>query len=237
VEERLFAAALMLHWIAGVVALGMAPLALFARKGGRWHRRWGWVFIGAMVLVCLTAIVVSIPKRNVVMALVAIFSAHLVLAGWRALYLKRLHKGQRPTWIDWSLHGMAALFNAGLLLLGITGLLLKHDRHPMYGVFTVFGLIGCALVFRFSWQFFKARHERHQWLYDHVTGMLAGYIATVSAFSAVNIAPLLPAPLMAAAWLWPTAIGAPAIYFTIRYFTRRYSRTRTPHDDFKVKLG
>lgn len=224
---------LTLHWLAGAVALVVVPLALAVRKGGRWHRRWGWAFVGAMALVCLSAIVVSVPKRNFVMALVALFSGHLVLAGWRSLWLKDLHRGQRPTWVDWALHGSAAVFNAGLLLWGIMGRVLRHDHNPMYIVFAVFGAIGMLLVFRFAWQFWKRRHERHEWLFDHITGMLAGYIATVSAFSAVNLADHLPTLLT---WLWPTLVGTPAIVFAVRYYRKRYGRNRTPHDDFKVKI-
>lgn len=235
--EELLAWSNRLHWLAGGVALVVAPLALFMRKGGRWHRRWGWVFIAALVLMCGTALAAALPGRDVVMALVALFSAHLGLVGWRALYLKDLHKGLRPGWIDWTLHGTAAVFNAGLLLWGVAGLLLKHDHDPMYPVFTLFGAIGSAVVVRFAWHFVRNRHDRHQWLYDHMIGMVAGYIATVTAFSAVNLAPLVPQALAGMAWIWPTAVGAPAIHYAIRHFRRRYGRSRTPHDDFKVKLG
>jgi uncharacterized membrane protein len=228
---------LRLHWVAGGLALVVAPLALLVRKGSRWHRRWGWIFIGSMAVVCVSAIMVSLPRRNYVMALVALFSAHLVLAGWRSLYLKRLHKGQRAEWIDWSLHGAAAVFNFSLLLVGLGGMVLRHHHSPMFKVFAVFGFVGSALVFRYAWLFIKRRHERHEWLYGHLTGMIAGYIATVSAFSAVNIAPRLPQSMMVIAWLWPTIVGAPLIWITTRWYRQRYARNRTPHDDYKVKLG
>jgi hypothetical protein len=228
---------LRLHWAAGGVALVVAPLAMVMRKGGRWHRRWGWVFIAALVLMCGTAVAISLPDRGPVMMLVALFSAHLALVGWRSLYLKDLHKGRRPDWIDWALHGTAAVFNAGLLLWGVAGLLLKHAHNPMYPVFVGFGIIGCAIVVHVAGKFVRNRHDRHQWLYDHVTAMVAGYIATVSAFSAVNLTPMVPSALAGAVWIWPSAVGAPAIHYTIRYFRRRYGRSRTPHDDFKVKLG
>ena len=73
-------------------ALVAAPLAMAVRKGGRWHRLWGKIFVYTMMLVCSTAIVVGVARENIIMALVAVFSFHLVASGWRGLYLKKLHK-------------------------------------------------------------------------------------------------------------------------------------------------
>ena len=64
--------------------------------------------------------------------------------------------------------------------------------------------------------------------------MMAGYIATVSAFSAVNLSTLLP---VVVAWLWPTLLGTPVIILLVRHYRQRYGHHRTPQDDFKVKLG
>ena len=222
------------HWIAGGVALVVAPLAMAVRKGGRWHRRCGLAFVYSMMVVCATAIMVAIPKGNVVMALVAVFSFHLTASGWRALYLKKLHKGQRPTRIDWLLHGTAGAFNFCLLLWGMGGMLMHHTRDPMHIIFAVFGAIGTVLVLRYVRQFYKRRHDRSEWLFDHFTGMIAGYIATVSAFSAVNLSAYLPALVT---WLWPTVIGTPIIFYLVRHYRKRYGPSRTPHEDFKVKLG
>ncbi len=225
------------HVVAGGIALVVAPLALAARKGGRWHRRWGLAFAWSMAAVCATAIVLALAGRNYLMVLLAVFSFHLTGAGWRALYLKKLHRGQRATWVDRLLHGTAGMFNFCLLLWGLGGLLLRHEHDRLYPIFTVFGAIGTLLVLHHARKFFKRRHERHEWFFDHFTGMIAGYIATVSAFSAVNIAPRLPESMAAVAWLWPTVVGAPIIWLLVRHYKRRYANQRTPHDDFKVKIG
>jgi hypothetical protein len=42
--------------------------------------------------------------------------------------------------------------------------------------------------------------------------MVAGYVATVTAVSVVN-ASLVPAVPEVAAWLWPTAVGVPLIWY------------------------
>ena len=236
-EDASFRAVLAVHALCGGIALLVAPLAMAVRKGGRWHRLWGKTFVYTMMVVCATAIITGVVRPNIIMALVAVFSFHLVASGWRALYLKRLHKGQRPERLDWILHGTAGAINFCLLLYGASGLLLKHDKHPMYMVFVVFGALGSLMVVRYVYQFFKRKHERHEWLFDHAIGMMAGYIATVSAFSAVNFPawfPEMPAWLI---WLWPSLIGAPCIMLTTRYYRRRYKNSRSPHNDFKVRLG
>lgn len=47
--------------------------------------------------------------------------------------------------------------------------------------------------------------------------MLGAYIATVSAFSVVNLT-LLPSIVR---WLWPTTVGVPLILLWIRHYQRR----------------
>ena len=70
-----------------------------------------------------------------------------------------------------------------------------------------FGGIGIALVLRTIQRFIKRPTDPKDWLYRHVTGMLAGYIATVTAFLAVNLT-FLPSLVV---WLAPTVIGSAII--------------------------
>ena len=51
-------------------------------------------------------------------------------------------------------------------------------------------------------------------------GMIGSYIAAVSAFSVVNFHFLPPA----VRWLWPSAIGVPAILLWIRYYRQKFNR-------------
>jgi hypothetical protein len=53
-----------------------------------------------------------------------------------------------------------------------------------------------------------------------MSGMLASYIATVTAFSVVNFT-ALPTTVR---WLWPTAVGIPLIVVWIRYYRVRFRR-------------
>lgn len=227
------AVVLKLHAFAGAIALGAAPLAMLMRKGGRWHRWWGRTFFYAMVLVCTTALLAGIWRPNPLMALVAFFSFHMALSGYRGLYLKGLHKGQRPGRWDLLMHGAVGLVNTGLLLWGAVHLI-HGDRSSTAIIFTVFGAIGCAFVLLQLLRFFRTHHDKQEWLYAHFSGFLGSYIATVSAFSAVNLGAIKPVWLQ---WLWPSLIGVPFILLLIRYHRSRFDKGERPRFLGRLRIG
>lgn len=212
---------LRMHITAGGVSLFVAPLAMLVKKGGDWHRRWGRIFFWGMAVVCVTAIVMGINHyhTSVWLALVAVFSFHMVASGYRSLYLKKLHQGQKPARVDLVLHGVAGLMNGGLLIWGLAHLLLGRKSYDVL-LFIVFGLIGTFMVVSNLLRFYRRKNDKREWLYGHMTGFLGGYIATVSAFSAVNLNMIRPVWLQ---WLWPTLIGAPLIAWWVRSYKKRFA--------------
>jgi uncharacterized membrane protein len=221
-----------LHAASGFVALVMAPLAMLSRKGADAHRRWGRVFFWSMAVVAVTAVVLGVLRSNWVMAMVAVFSFHLIASGYRSLYHKRLHEGQGPQPLDLVLQGSAAVVNGGLFLWGAMNLIFGH-RNPMHVVFLVFGLVSVAVVLANLHRFQRRSADKHAWLYGHMSGFLGGYIATVSAFSAVNLDMIRPVWLQ---WLWPTLLGTPLIVLWTRYYKRRFAKGRRARDLFIVRL-
>ncbi|SFP98216.1 hypothetical protein SAMN05216277_11437 [Halolamina pelagica] len=81
----------------------------------------------------------------------------------------------------------------------------------------VFGGIGVAFGI-LDIRIFQA-DESGDWMVSHLQRMIGAFIATVSAVSAVNLTPMLGI----AAWLWPTALGVPLIY----YWSNKYSTSST----------
>lgn len=224
---------LILHALAGFLALVVAPLAMVARKGGDWHRRWGKAFFYSMAVVAATAIAMGVLTNNWLMAMVAVFSMQMVASGYRALYLKRLHEGQRPGMPDKVIMGAAILVNGGLFMWGLIHLLLGHKQSgPM--IFLVFGCIGLLFVWRDYQRFYKTSHDKREWLYAHMAGFLGGYIATVSAFSAVNLGMIKPMWLQ---WLWPTVLGAPLIFVWTAYYRKKFTAGRRSRDLFDIRIG
>jgi fluoride ion exporter CrcB/FEX len=225
-------ALLYLHAFAGTLALVIAPLAMLASKGSDAHRRWGKVFFYAMSVVVVTAIIAGIVRPNILMALVALFSFHMLASGYRALYLKKLHEGQRMQRWDFILQGSAAVINGALFLWGLINLTMGR-RDSASIIFFVFGSVGLFMVWRNVHQFYKRSVDKREWLYMHMTGFLGGYIATVSAFSAVNLHMIQPTWLQ---WLWPTIIGSPLIAYWISYYRKGFAKGKRVSDMVRTRI-
>ncbi|MCU0320413.1 MAG: hypothetical protein MUE88_10115 [Flavobacteriales bacterium] len=221
-------AILFLHQLAGIFAFVVAPLAMAAAKGSQAHRRWGKLFFYSMLVVCLTAIIAGIVRPNPLMALVAVFSFHLAASGYRSLALKKLHEGQRMAKGDFLLHGIAAVVNLALFLWGALNLAFGSASNAGV-IFFIFGSIGLFIVWRNVHQFYKRSVDKRAWVYMHMSGFIGAYIATVSAFSAVNLTFIKPLWLQ---WLWPTIVGVPLLLWWIRQYRWEFAKGKRVSEVF-----
>lgn len=196
---------LWVHIMAGTLALVGGLVAIVTRKGARLHRRSGVVYVLCMIVVGVTALVMSMIRPNPFLFAVAIFSAAMALSGWLPARGDNLQLSK--------LVGIASLVAAALLATVGMWWVVAGD---MFGITAiVFGLISA----RFGWQDVRRTTERNRQerIIAHVSAMGGAFIATVSAISAVNL-DMLP-PLVR--WLWPTVIGTPLIFWGIRSFLYR----------------
>jgi uncharacterized membrane protein len=208
----------VVHIACGFAAFFIAPVVLSVVKGGKQHRRWGKVYFWSMAVVAGSALILSLYRPIVFLALVAVFSFYMAFSGYRVLYHKRPDQGEKATAIDWV--GAFLMFGAGfaLIILGLaqpTRLWVKLST-----VAIAFGITGMFFGVRDVWSFVQTPKDRRFWWYNHMGGMIGSYIAAVSAFSVVNFS-FLPT---AVRWLWPSAIGIPAILLWIRYYRRKFNR-------------
>ena len=233
-DRGLYELVLDLHLISGMVAFFVAPIAMVVRKGGRWHRLWGKTYVWSMVAVVATVFWASFYEPNYIMMLVGLLSIYLILSGYRALYLKKLSQGQRPDVMDYLLHSAAALVNFGLLVWGASVAFFDGGAFPL--IVVVFGVIGSIFVFINIRKFFKRRMHKQDWWFSHMAGMLGGYIATVSAFSAVNFH-FIPEELMWLRWLWPTIIGSPLIALWVRHYRKKFAGGKSPRRYARIEIG
>lgn len=196
---------LWVHIMAGTLALVGGLVAIMTRKGARLHRRSGIVYVLCMIVVGVTALVMSIIRPNPFLFAVAIFSAAMALSGWLPARGDNLQLSKMV--------GIASIVAATLL--GVVGMwwVIAGDVFGITAI--VFGLISA----RFGWQDVRRTTERNrqQRIIAHVSAMGGAFIATVSAISAVNL-DMLP-PLVR--WLWPTIIGTPLIFWGIRSYLQR----------------
>ncbi|MCC5983137.1 MAG: hypothetical protein JJU42_02125 [Rhodobacteraceae bacterium] len=196
---------LWVHVAFGFIALAAAGLALGSAKGGGLHRRAGMAYVGAMCAVSATALALVALRPNAFLLAVAVFSFFLVFTGWRAGSLR----DGRPRAAD---HAMGALMvPAGLAMLGAgaAGLASAGAGGAQPVILLVFGAIGLTMALA-DWRDWRAGPVAGKdRIARHLTRMLAGTIATITAAVTVNLA-FLPELV---AWLGPTALLTPVIFW------------------------
>ncbi len=209
---------LAIHIAAGSVALLAAVLALLTMKGGRYHVLAGRTYAVGMTLIFLTAVPLAILGSSVFLLLIAVFSFYLVFAGWR---FARNRRGL-PQLVDW----------LAMAIMGLTGLamwayavVLAASGDGQWVTLLSFGAIAVALS-AVDGQYYRRLAKGQgragvRRIQRHLTNMLAGTIATVTAVAVVNV-DVNPVWLP---WLLPTVIITPLIvWWNIR--VRRRERAR-----------
>jgi uncharacterized membrane protein len=194
---------LFLHILAGVAALAAAGISVGSAKGGRLHRRSGNIYTLAMLVVGVSALVLAVVHPNPFLFAVGIFSLYLVFTGWRAAMVR----DGRPRGLDHTGGAVMALAGIGMLGWGAQGVLAGSGAQPV--ILLAFGSIGLSLALA-DWRDWargpvtgKARIARH------LSRMLGGTIATITAAGVVNLG-FLPDLLV---WLGPTALITPVIFW------------------------
>ena len=198
-------ALLVIHIAAGSVALLTALAALVTAKGGARHVWAGRVYAIGMTLIFLTAVPLAILGADVFLLLIAFFSMYLVFAGWRFAR----NRSRRPQPVDWAAVGIMGL--TGLAMWGYA-VALALGGDGQWVTMLVFGGIAVALSVADGLYFRQGRsRERRPAPYlrvqRHLTNMMAGTIATVTAVMVVNVS-LNPVWLP---WILPTVVITPLI--------------------------
>ena len=177
--ETFFQLNRLLHIAAGFTGFFVAPVALALRKGGPAHRAWGRVFFWAMAVAGSTALVGAQHIRSPFLLLTAVFSLYMAGFGYRSVFLKRLAWDARVAAFDWAVAGLGLL-----VFVGTVAYAFWAGNVPV-GVFGGIGLLTAGRQLR---GYARAGHwSKSQWLLNHISGFVAGYIAAVSAFSVTSL--------------------------------------------------
>jgi hypothetical protein len=194
------------HVVAGMTAIVSGTVAIVSVKGGRRHRRAGWIFMFAYVVLVMTAVIgIVVFEFRSFLAVATIASSYDVFAGYRSLRLR----GRRPEPVDISLT-LVALLAPVAFVVAIRAL--HKPWSPALTWSVLGGLVGLAIydllrmVLPQSWL-------RSVWLQEHLYKMMAAFIAAV----ATGTATIFPhwAPWSA---LVPVIAGeCLTIYFLIAY--------------------
>lgn len=194
---------LSLHIAAGFSALLAACVATVTKAlnlAHKWHVASGRIFFGGMTAILLTAVPLSLIGGNSFLLLVSIFSFYLAAAGW-SYARNRRGTAQRMDWIRSV--GMA-ITSAVMATYGILQLTSNNNNGIIMLVFSIIGAalsIGDIRTLRAGGVTGKERISRH------LTMMLAGLIACITAFVTVNFR-FNPNYVL---WLAPTVVITPII--------------------------
>ena len=210
------------HIAAGATSFVLAPVALATAKGGRQHKRWGMVYLWAMGVVAGTALPMALYRPVLFLALVAVFSFYAAFSGYRVLKLKDLPRGGSARPVDWFAGIFTFVSSACLAGFGAFRPALVQN---MGIVAIVFGLLGMRLASVQLTSFVRKPKEKMFWWYTHLGNFIGSYIAAWTAFSVVTLPRFFGNSFLF--WLWPTAIGVPAIVLTTAYYKRKFA-PRTP---------
>lgn len=216
--HQVFHTFLYLHIISGFLALITGAIALIARKGRRIHVISGKSYSLLMLVVAVSALVLSLLKPNTYLLLIALFAIYQTITGYRAV----TNKSQRPAWFDWL-----------IMLLGVfTGTYMILTWNLVLIVFGAIAVFLAILDLRTYLFVLSGRPlPKLVWLRRHIGFMVGAYIATFTAFVVVNIRyepiPWLP-------WLAPTIVGIPLMQYWTWKFTKSVGKKTMGGESFRM---
>lgn len=178
--EQIDQGLLIVHITAGVAALVAASLALLSEKGRDIHVKAGRLYFWCMLLIFITALPLSVLRSNIFLFLIAFFSFYLAFSG------KRFAVNRRGTfsWIDQGAACIMLLSGLGMVILGIRYFIQDNSQ---FLVLIVFSLLALSLGYR-DFALLRAGGVRgKERIAKHLTNMLGGTIAVITAVLVVNV--------------------------------------------------
>ena len=174
---------LFIHIASGFLAFITGFLSMSNRKGSSPHRLTGKLFFAGMSGVFVTSTLISAAKNIPFLFMVGFFSYYLACAGYRSLYLKKLHLGQRPAVIDWVISLTGLLAGLGMVLFSVSW----FDSRGAMGIvpllFGIFCMVNSILDIR---NYRKPPRSKNHWIITHGSRMGGSFAAAVTAFVVVN---------------------------------------------------
>jgi uncharacterized membrane protein len=223
---------LYLHIAGGSMALASMAIPLLARKGARVHRASGWVFVGGMAAVSLTALALAAARyltdprpeaRAFALFLfyIAILTGEGVSSGIRALRTKDRAAHRRYAWDI----GLASVLTATAIAMAGYGVASGHV------LFALFSTIGLANGIQGLVYWLRPPTNRMHWWFHHMTSMLGSCIAATTAFLVVNapFAGVSRGSLIV--WMTPAIVGGTATRIWTRYYRGKFSGSRRAMTD------
>lgn len=216
-----------IHILAGSLTLISGLIAMISTKGQPIHRLSGKIFFWSMTVTTILALNAGIfkPEYHIFIP-IAIISFYQAATGYRILFIKTLHKGQKPQIVDWTLTIGMLLTSFVFVFLGLSNLNTDIFYSIVLFSFSTIGLY-CSGVDLYN--YIKKPTNKYYWLFIHIFRMSHGFIAALTAFLVNNskLFPFLPQVLL---FIIPIAVGQPLISLTIWNYDRKMNNTKALGD-------
>lgn len=219
---ELYQAALIAHVGSGSVALLSFWSAAWLKKGSPLHRRFGHIYLLAMLTVILSGLPLVLGLLERGHPVTALFLGYLLvlvsnscLAAFRAIRFKQQPARYFDT-LFWIVHALTAASGLAVMIVGwnIDAALLM-----VFGSIGVLGLWGGIRAWR------RAPARANWWLREHYGAMIGNGVATHIAFFGIGLRSLLPGIdpglLTTFAWFGPLAVALVAGIWLDRKYGRR----------------
>lgn len=220
-----------IHIIAGSLTLLSGLIAITSKKGQSIHRKSGQVFFWSMTVTTILGLNAGIFRPNYQIFIpIAIISFYQAASGYRILFIKTLHNGQKPAFFDWALTIGMLLTSLVFVFLGIEQLSSDFFYSIVLFSFSTIGIYCCAVDL---FNYLKKPSNKYYWLFIHIFRMSHGFIAALTAFLVNNskLFPFLPQVLLL---IIPIAIGQPIISYTTWNYNRKMDKLKELEANVKL---
>ena len=193
------------HALAGVLALFTLVVPLVSKKGNKLHVKTGWLYIGAMVFVCISTFVISpwrvffdplktVSSENFAIFLfyISIFTLAAISYGLTSLRAKQ-RKAKSQALIHLGPPAVTIIIGLIVQFIGFRSQSTLLIIFPFLGHLTAKGQLQYWL---------KAPEEKMHWWYAHMGGMFVACIATITAFLVTAAPRIWPGPFTQSPILW-----------------------------------
>jgi uncharacterized membrane protein len=189
------------HVTLGGLAFLIGGITLFSKKGSPLHKLTGRIFYISMVVSVSITLVVSMLPNHVspTMFHIGVLSLYFLIGGKRSITFKN---PKHNLFIDKLLAYIVILVS---LIIMSYSVVLDGNFHPLR---TVFGSIGIVFGLLDIKLFSHPQNIKKKWLFLHLSKMLGGYTAAVTAFFVAQ--KILTGYFN---WFLPTVIGLSYIGF------------------------
>lgn len=218
---------LWLHILAGAIALLTFLVPLLSFKGGKLHRKAGWIYSISMLVVCFSAFTITPwryfidPNRTPTSqdnALFLFFIALFSLTSVQQGLLPLRNKKRKERELALKTIGLPGLTLIVAILMEIYGF--AFGGGALFIIFAAFSLRSSFKQIRY-WSEPQAPNE---WWFSHIDNMFVACIATVTAFI-VTALPRFYSDLQGSVFIWllPTAVFVPWNLYVQRKYRKQFA--------------